>query len=272
MIKYTRFLALASLICSIFSCQPLTSEPAESVSEVEKMGFLTNETDTIADEPEPILSFPQLNEARQDSIGARYDSLLAAIGVRRKQLAHDWATAPDDVSRSQLLTEAGNYLTLQLTQHILPCWYGTPWDFNGHVNRPHTGEIACGYFVSTPLKHLGFQLNRYKMAQQTATVIVEKLCDRQQRFRHIDTTLDYLRSQPDDLYIVGLDYHVGFLHKAGENIHFIHSSYGQPACVVSEKAEASYILRSSRLYVIGHLASNPKLLKSWLGEKAITIE
>ena len=27
---------------------------------------------------------------------------------------------------------------------LLPCWYGTPWDFNGITETPGQGKIACG--------------------------------------------------------------------------------------------------------------------------------
>ncbi len=36
----------------------------------------------------------------------------------------------------------------------------------GHTAVPKEGEIACGYFVSTTLLHMGVPLNRYKIAQQ----------------------------------------------------------------------------------------------------------
>lgn len=38
---------------------------------------------------------------------------------------------------------------------LMPCWYGTPWDFNGCTTEPGKGSIACGYFVSTVLRDAG---------------------------------------------------------------------------------------------------------------------
>jgi len=53
-----------------------------------------------------------------------------------------------------------------LLNRIIPCWNGTKWSFEGHTSVPKTGHIACGYFVSTTLKDIGLNLNRYKLAQQ----------------------------------------------------------------------------------------------------------
>lgn len=266
--KYARFLPLFLLLFS-FACQQAVSESTESQAVAVETGLPFTEPGTAADDP--FDSLPPFTQSQQDSIGERYDSLLSAIELRRQQLATEWAATPDKTTRTQLLADAGAYLTTQLTQHLLPCWYGTPWDFNGHVNRPHTGEIACGYFVSTPLRHMGIQLNRYRVAQQAAAIIVDKLCDRQQRFRDIDALLAALHAQADDLYIVGLDNHVGFLHKKGEEIAFIHSSFVAPSCALSEPAADSWVLQSSGLYVVGHLGSNAELLEAWLTGKSVIV-
>ena len=53
----------------------------------------------------------------------------------------------------------GEYFEKQIVNGIVPYWYGTPWSFEGHTNQPHQGEIACGYFVSTTLKHMGLNIN-----------------------------------------------------------------------------------------------------------------
>lgn len=53
-----------------------------------------------------------------------------------------------------------------LLNKIIPHWYGTEWDFNGYTSIPNQGVIACGYFVSTTLEHIGIVINRYHLAQQ----------------------------------------------------------------------------------------------------------
>src|SRR5687768_5014531 len=64
-----------------------------------------------------------------------------------------------DDSLSSLVTDL-------LVDRIIPYWIGTPWSFEGHTSIPNSGKIACGYFVSTTLLDLGFNLNRYTFAQQ----------------------------------------------------------------------------------------------------------
>ncbi|WP_346883237.1 hypothetical protein [uncultured Algibacter sp.] len=53
------------------------------------------------------------------------------------------------------IDSASHYIYSKLINDIVPHWYGTTWDFNGHTNIPNQGDIACGYFVSTTLKHIG---------------------------------------------------------------------------------------------------------------------
>jgi hypothetical protein len=72
----------------------------------------------------------------------------------------------EPAARNELLDSAGEYFTSALINDIIPHWYGTVWDFNGHTENPRKGTIACGYFVSTTLTDAGFEIDRYKMAQQ----------------------------------------------------------------------------------------------------------
>jgi hypothetical protein len=73
---------------------------------------------------------------------------------------------------------ARTYLMKTLKQQIFPSWYGTSWDFNGYTEKPLNGKIACGYFVTTTLKHIGFNLNRYKIAQQDAYTIMKVISEK----------------------------------------------------------------------------------------------
>lgn len=63
-----------------------------------------------------------------------------------------------------------------ITDSLMPCWYGTPWDFNGCTADPGKGSIACGYFVTTVLRDAGLQLNRIRLAQSPSGIIIHKLC------------------------------------------------------------------------------------------------
>src|SRR5688572_11801089 len=51
------------------------------------------------------------------------------------------------------------YLETCLRDSMFEYWYGTRWGFYGTTPKPRQGKIACGYFVTTTLKHLGLNIN-----------------------------------------------------------------------------------------------------------------
>lgn len=151
-----------------------------------------------------------------------------------------------------------------MTTVVFPPWMGTPWDFNGTSNVPGEGEIACGYFVSTTLKHFGFNLNRYRTAQQAASVIIDILCPKNQlRFTDSKTLVDELIQKGNDkLYIVGLDYHVGYLMVENNQVYFVHSDFFNSK-VLKELALESKGFHATNNYVLGELTNNAELMKKW---------
>ena len=90
-----------------------------------------------------------------------------------------------------------------MTDSVFPYWMGTKWDFNGISNVPGQGMIACGYFVSTTLKHVGFNLNRYKLAQQAASKVIHVLCDTNKLYSYsTESTINKFKTQENKkLYI-----------------------------------------------------------------------
>ena len=173
--------------------------------------------------------------------------------------------------QGQILTSVRQYLYHILTEDVFPAWYGTPWDFNGHVYYPHEGKIACGYFVSTTLKHIGFPLNRYRVAQQDATTIIKLLASDIRRFQSLSDLLQYISQFRNEIFIVGLDNHVGFLVRDEEESWFVHASYGNPAEVVKENAAKSRILSWSSAYILGSLLTDDHLRKYWLEQQPIVV-
>lgn len=141
---------------------------------------------------------------------------------------------------------------------LMPCWYGTPWDFNGCTTEPGKGSIACGYFVSTVLRDAGVQLNRIRLAQSPSGIIIHKLCTNIQLFcnQPLLSLVNYVKQNDPGLYIVGLDFHVGFIYFDGKEVYFIHSSYYGTKCVVKEKALASSALINSKYRKIGRVNFN----------------
>jgi len=201
-----------------------------------------------------------------------YNQHLVAILSKKGELKASYIGG-NSTKQHKLVSTAKDFIYTQLIDNIFPAWYGTEWDYNGYSNIPQKGIIACGYFVSTTLKHIGFKLNRYKLAQQYSSGIVKSLCDNIQYFRNNDTEklFRYINSKPNQLYVVGLDNHVGFISKEVDGIYFIHSSYLDPVAVTKEKALISEELIYSNLFVLGHFTENSSLIESWLTDGQIIV-
>lgn len=199
-----------------------------------------------------------------------YPEVCQEIKKNRDQFATLMQTVEND-QQAVVYKSAGQYLRQALVNDIIPHWEGTPWDFNGYTNVPGQGYVACGYLVSTSLKHAGLTLNRYRVAQSDATTIAKVLSDTLLRFSTLAPTLDYIRSQPDELYVVGLSSHVGFLYKSGDTLDFIHSSFVSPGTVVRENADESPVLKMTNVYVLAPLTQRRYTIRKWLVKSEFTV-
>lgn len=140
---------------------------------------------------------------------------------------------------------------------------------------PREGSIACGFFVSTTLQHAGFNLNRVKCGQQASSVFINALC-RPGSVKWIsknDTTklVKHLLAQPDGLYLVGLDYHTGFIQKDGKDLWMIHAAYWPHHKVVKEKVQTCAHILESNIFVVGDLLGNDELIRKWMAQEHIAI-
>lgn len=156
-----------------------------------------------------------------------------------------------------------NYLLTQYDANIFPFWKGRPWDYNGYTNSPYKGEIACGYFVSTTLKHLGFNWNRYELAKMYSQQIVEDITDTAFVFNSILELSRYLEFEDNNIYILGLSSHVGLIVKQQDKIWFVHSNYYGGEGPIKEKLNESYALRDSDVFWCGKFLT-PSNIKMWL--------
>jgi hypothetical protein len=204
-----------------------------------------------------------------------YADSRQSLATRRDKLARRYAqAAPRD--RDDILREAGAWLREALDKELFPHWYGTEWDFYGTTETPRDGKIACGYFVTTLLRDAGFQLERARLAQQASEKIILSLVRPAfvQRFRNAPLAdfVAAVKQKGAGLYVVGLDNHVGFILHDGQEIYFVHSSYGDPQQVVKEIAAESAILGGSRYRVLGALTADEQLLAKLLnGAKIRTL-
>ena len=180
-----------------------------------------------------------------------YDNSIRQIDLHRRTLGKALQNASKETDKTQIFADAEYLFTHALSEHLLPKWYGTLWDFYGHSEKPQEGFIACGYLVSTNLKHVGININRYTMAQQWPINMVKSLVapkDMHHLFSR-SRSIETLQELGHGFYIAGLDKHVGFIRYDEAGIFFIHSNYmGKP-------------IRCCRTYSVFHsLYSNKKLL------------
>ncbi|WCO01431.1 hypothetical protein [Psychroserpens ponticola] len=179
-----------------------------------------------------------------------------------------------DSNPTKAIDSAAQYLYSKLLNDIVPHWYGTDWDFNGHTDIPNEGEIACGYFVSTTLKHFGFNLNRYKMAQQAGLIEARMLQTNSELKIYRNLTFESLKEKVnsvyhDGIYFVGLDNHVGYVLVKNKELYFLHSSYCDDKVVV-ELAKKAYCF-SSNIYVFAEISTNKNLIKRWILNERLNV-
>jgi hypothetical protein len=81
---------------------------------------------------------------------------------------------------------------------------------------------------------------------------------------------DYLAKQPvNSVFIVGLDFHTGYVIKTATGCYFFHSTYLKSAGVVKEKINESAALAYNKFFMIGSLTANDKLLREWVENKPV---
>jgi hypothetical protein len=204
-----------------------------------------------------------VHEANSQKVKPTYNEILESTINQKEILKMIKVRANRDNESSNLLFDV-------LSHDVFPAWYETPWDFSGISNVPGEGKIACGYFVSTTLKHVGFNLNRYKTAQQAASVIIHEICGKEysKKYNSERILVKELSAKPNGLYVVGLDYHVGFLVVENNQVYFVHSDFFNGK-VVREKASTSTAFISSQNYVLGRITNNSPLLAKWLANTRI---
>lgn len=206
-------------------------------------------------------------DAQETATVTEQDSLEESYALSKGELQADRSRFKQEMGERPNLEMLRGYLTSSLVHRILPAWSGTPWDFNGTTAVPRRGSIACGYFISTTLRDLGYRLDRYALARLPSEQIIAMFVAEEDIHRYSDTPLERfcgaVEEQGEGVYIVGLDYHVGFLVQCEDGTRFIHSSFMAPYCVVDEDARTSAVLENSRYRVTGKLFDDTMVL-AWL--------
>lgn len=168
-------------------------------------------------------------------------------------------------AQEKILIQATNFLLKDIDQYF-NAWYGTKWSFHGHTSNPKIGEIACGYFVTTVLKDMGFNVPRVKWAQLASESMIKHMTSDIKRFSHapMNDVVKYLKVKGEGVYIVGLDNHVGYIYYYHNKMTFVHSNYYQPHIgVMSEPLMGKNPLNDSKYRVIGKILDRNMVLK-WI--------
>lgn len=143
---------------------------------------------------------------------------------------------------------------------LYPYWLGTSWDFNGTTQIPGDGNIACGYFVTTLVRDMHFDIPRVELAQCASEEMIKALVEppKIKRFNGTENELmlSFIKQKGRNLYIVGLDTHTGFILNDGADTWFIHSSGSFPFCVIKEHASKANVLLTSKYKVLGNLSES----------------
>lgn len=163
-------------------------------------------------------------------------------------------------------TEAARTYFFGLLHREIPeYWAGTPWDFNGTTRIPRQGQIACGYFITNTLVDLGFAIERVKLAQAASSVLIKAVTTDIAYPKSVDELKKYALARPDEsVYIVGLDFHTGYVTRKGSSVYFIHSNYINRAGVTKELVETSEALKNNKFFMIGSISANEALLQKWV--------
>lgn len=206
------------------------------------------------------------------TISRYYNQMLVDISQHRKYLSDSYKFATNSFEKEQILKDAQDFFVTSLTENILPKWYGTPWNFYGHCDAPHQGTIACGYLVSTALKHLGVNVDRFGLAQQWPQNIVESLVSSHNTLLlgGKQQVLNQVQNLGYGVYIVGLSHHVGFIKYDQTGMQFIHSNWAGSKTVTSEDPEYSVAFADTPYYYLGKISSEEFMLK-WLNYTRLSV-
>ena len=196
-----------------------------------------------------------------------YQQARAELESRRLELSASWKKKPVEARQAARTT-----LLTYLDDSAFPAWKGTTWDFYGTTTTPREGKIACGYYVTTVLEQAGFRLERVKLAQQASAWVVQTLArgtrvDWLHPADNADAVKEIRQRFGDGLFVIGFDFHVGFLRLDGERAAFCHSSFIEPGSVTCEDPVPAGAF-ASRTYVVGD-ALNDRVLDDWLLGRAI---
>lgn len=219
---------------------------------------------------EPILSADSPPPLERPRIGS-YSTSRNRADRRRVELATQWKQRDRQASlRDEIEQEVIDFV-LEISGY----WLGTRWGLGApQTGNPHVGKINCGTFVGTVLRDAGFNVNVKKLQRQPSQLIIASFVsgDRVKKFsdRSMDGFLATVKRMGPGLFIIGLDFHVGFLVQTENDLRFIHASF-ETETVVDEPAATAMPITTSRYRVVGKLLTR-KNIDDWLRGREIRVK
>lgn len=263
---------------SLFACTNSARKPTNETDSITLVSDSLPEDDSLFLELVPKL-IDTANFAFQLEPKGNYAKIKAQIETERVRLSQMYLSKTDSAWQKQLLDSARNFITSSLVNKIIPHWYGMPWSFSGYSAIPQKGEVGCSYFVSNTLLHAGFNVNRYKLAQQGPmneaksidTAFVTYFNEEAFSGNEINKAIvkKIVKENKDGLYFVGLSSHVGYLLINEGELYYIHSNYGRVE-VMLEYAETSNEFIDSQ-YFIAKVTHNDRLIRKWLLNEKVKV-
>ncbi|WP_052592890.1 hypothetical protein [Aureispira sp. CCB-QB1] len=209
---------------------------------------------------------------------ATYRKTKEGIRSQQKTFQTAYKNARTEEEKAVIRTRAQHYITKALVNDLFPYWYGTTWSFDGYSAVPNEGSIGCSYFVSTTLLHAGFNLNRYRLAQQGPVAEAQSLSLGEELIliQLTEGNKDFANIMKakckEGLYFIGLGHsHVGYLYYREGECYFIQSSYGKSGQVEIDYARDSDILTGFSEFVLTPITTNVALINAWLESTEISI-
>ncbi|RYY42748.1 MAG: hypothetical protein EOO06_20720 [Chitinophagaceae bacterium] len=199
---------------------------------------------------------------RQATPLAPYAAVKKTLANEKKKLAVQY---PVVTGPTAALT---NFWVKQVGTELYQQWHQTPWDFNGTTEKPRDGAIACGYFVTTVLRDMGVKINRSKLAICPSLTMMKTLVPGQKvsnlSYLSFDAFNQTIQQAGKGVYIIGLDFHTGFIINDGRENWFLHSNYIKRQGVVKEVLLSSSALKSSKTRWVVSLTKDRDFLRGWL--------
>lgn len=214
---------------------------------------------------------PTLQFAGNDSLESKsysYAQLKEEIEVSRKQFSMNYQLVHH---KTDFLGKINNFWVNTISNDLYLFWKNTPWDFNGTTTKPGQGTIACGFFVATLLQDMGLKVNRRKLSVCASSQMMKSLVPHQQlknlsRLSYSDFNRK-ISEYDKGVYIIGLDFHTGFIVNDGKENWFIHSNYIGRKGVTKEAVMNSAALQSSKTRWIVSLTNDKYFLDKWLSDQ-----